>query len=801
MAIENMNVLNTRVKLKYDTYANWLAKNPVLLEGEVAIATIPAGTTVQTGEDTTMQHLPNVVIKVGQKNEQGELQPYAALPFVSALAADVYGWAKKPVAPKLSELTEIGTELEKLVGDIIKDHDEIQDTDTQYTVQAVEGSTYKFELMKKNKGDADTAFTHVCYIDLSEVDSRLDSLETKVGEKTVATQIGDALAPLALTKLESAEGSKKILSYIEQSNGLVTAEMRELKKADIPNIDMSQVNDLDKEFEKKQNNLTFTDDYKADSSVVTTKEYVDGLITDSLALNNSDAEVAGQFVVAAKQENGYVTVSRRALASTDFVADVVPMDAVNGLAEEFDTKQDNLAFVTAYDKDNNKVATEAEIDAINDTIGEMDLGRVEASTGKIISYVEQSDGKVTADARDLVTADFKDGLIRQSAVINLVSDLGKKQDNLVWADGYAYNAETNKAATVEFVNDAVAGLNGAMHFEGAIATAEEVAGGLTLEQALANKGITDPKGGDVVLFGYDEYVYNATTQAWVALGNESIYQLKTDATKAHQEINEEIAKKQDILGFEGTYDKDSNKVVTVSAMNTAISSALDIDEASKKADGQVVLGVSQTDGRISVEHGVLTSAHFVDDVVPEAAVAGLTEALASKQNNLSFMTTPTAENKVATKTEIDAINLAIGEMDLDQVDVANGYILTGLKQEDGKVTVTTRELKTADFKDGLINQSAIIDLAKTFSEADTAAKGYANTAESNAISAANTAIGEAIGGIDFTVAAEEGKFVTGFTVEDGKLTASTTSSVDAKHLTQTTGDYLVFDCGSASLNI
>ena len=34
------NRLNTRILLKYDTYANWTANNPVLLAGEVAIATI-----------------------------------------------------------------------------------------------------------------------------------------------------------------------------------------------------------------------------------------------------------------------------------------------------------------------------------------------------------------------------------------------------------------------------------------------------------------------------------------------------------------------------------------------------------------------------------------------------------------------------------------------------------------------------------------------------------------------------------------------------------------------------------------
>ena len=42
MATES-NRLNTRILLKYDTYANWTANNPVLLAGEVAIATIEIG--------------------------------------------------------------------------------------------------------------------------------------------------------------------------------------------------------------------------------------------------------------------------------------------------------------------------------------------------------------------------------------------------------------------------------------------------------------------------------------------------------------------------------------------------------------------------------------------------------------------------------------------------------------------------------------------------------------------------------------------------------------------------------------
>jgi FMN-dependent NADH-azoreductase len=597
-----------------------------------------------------------------------------------------------------------------------------------------------------------------------------------------------------MTKLESAEGSGKVLSYIQQVDGQVEAEMRDLVEADIPPLSIAKTTGLQDALNAKQNNLTFTDDYAADTSVVATKKYVDDTAAAAINLNNNDAAVEHQFVTEAKQENGEVKVTRRALVKEDIPA--IDMTQVTDLDKEFAKKQDNLEFMTAYDAASNKVATQAEIKAVNDAIGGMDLAKKEATAGKIISFIEQADGVVTADVRDLTAADFKDDLIPEAAVNGLTERIDAKQDILVWADGYAYNAETNKAATVDYVANAVAGLNGAMHFIGAVATAEEVAGGLTLEQALANKAITAPNGGDVVLYGYDEYVYDAVNKVWLPLGNESIYQTKEQAAADHKAIDDAIALKQDILGFEGTYNKETNKVVTKSAMDTAIANAIDIDVASKEEAGKVVLGVAQQDGRIEVTHGALTSAHFADDVVPEAAVAGLTEALASKQNNLSFMTEPSAENKVATKTEIDALSKTISDMDLTQVDAAQGHILTGLKQEDGAVTVTTRALVKEDIP--AIEQAQVIGLDKTLADADAAAQGYANTAEANAKNFATEEIGKAIAAIDISVAAEEGKFVTGFTVEDGALKASTTSTVDAKYLTQTTGDYLVFDCGTAS---
>lgn len=36
---------NTRISLKYDTYANWINKDPVLLAGEAAVVVVPQSLT------------------------------------------------------------------------------------------------------------------------------------------------------------------------------------------------------------------------------------------------------------------------------------------------------------------------------------------------------------------------------------------------------------------------------------------------------------------------------------------------------------------------------------------------------------------------------------------------------------------------------------------------------------------------------------------------------------------------------------------------------------------------------------
>ena len=85
--------LKTRIQLKYDTYTNWNTNNPILLKGEWAATVI--STTAQDGSSST----PVVMLKVGDgvADSQGNITGtrFNDLPWASALASDVFSWAKK----------------------------------------------------------------------------------------------------------------------------------------------------------------------------------------------------------------------------------------------------------------------------------------------------------------------------------------------------------------------------------------------------------------------------------------------------------------------------------------------------------------------------------------------------------------------------------------------------------------------------------------------------------------------------------------------------------------------------------
>lgn len=98
----NQKTLQTRIKLKYDSYENWTENNPILLAGELAAVYVAAKPT----KDVNSVPVPQILFKVGdgQVSSTGEITGTAfnSLKWASGLAADVYEWAKATLPPVAS---------------------------------------------------------------------------------------------------------------------------------------------------------------------------------------------------------------------------------------------------------------------------------------------------------------------------------------------------------------------------------------------------------------------------------------------------------------------------------------------------------------------------------------------------------------------------------------------------------------------------------------------------------------------------------------------------------------------------
>ena len=578
MATQAKN-LNTRIALKYDSYANWQQYNPILLKGEIAIATLPEGNSAGAGEPNApgstpaIQNTPNLLIKVGDG-----VNHYSDLKFVSALAADVYSWAKAATPPDASTIPN----LDKFINDAI------QDTDTQYQIVAVEeGYSYKLQSKTLNGSWTDVAGSTIT---LTNIDNRLDTLEAAVGENgAVEDKINAAIDAL---ENNDAAVAHQFVTAVKESDGIVTVERAALVEADIPTLSQSKVSGLETALANKQDNLEFEGTYNTSTNKVATESTVSNAIAALEGQTAADASSATKVVAEVTQADGIVTVQKVA------VADILP-----------DVPDEEDGFVVA---------------------------------------VSQTDGAIS---------------VTHKAATEVLGFEGN------------YDKTSNPIATRQYVLDSVADLNGAMHFRGAVD---------------ADPTVTAPAGnykaGDVVLFGFDEYVFDGTK--WLALGNESIYAKDTEVDAEFAAVRQEMASQKSELQGEIDSDIAAARTAITAEINAAIQ-GLDKDDAA--VTGQFVTAVSEADGVITVSRAALKASDIPN--IEQSQVNGLVDKLASKQDNLEIDGTVSINNKVATQ---ETVNAAIAGLDSsiavtgtdDNPEVVKGFsIVDGVIDSFEKVTL------------------------------------------------------------------------------------------------------------------
>lgn len=363
-------ILQTRIQLKYDTYTNWLTANPILKKGEMAVATISAPSSTQVVNSVTT---PQVILKIGDGTTV-----YKNLPFTSALAADVYNWAKSS-----DVAIEAGTDGYNLV---FKDGDRaiktvalpkfLQAADLptvnngKFTVSGGDGLSGSGNMTANQAGDTTATIAHA--IPKGAAAEAKGSEKARTYIKTVTTDkfghvtgvtTGEEFVTDHNTKIKTGEvifGQDAIVDFIAGDNITLTPDSA---NATLTVAGKDWTEDINKavkglsgamHFKGKFDALPAVTDYAAgDVVIVDKKEYVllDEKGTKSWvelgdesaydvkgtaqnlidALNAPTKGGSGKYIASIKQENGLIT-------ATEGTMPTIPTALKNPNALTFGTK-------------------------------------------------------------------------------------------------------------------------------------------------------------------------------------------------------------------------------------------------------------------------------------------------------------------------------------------------------------------------------------------------------------------------------------------------------------------------------
>lgn len=467
---------------------------------------------------------------------------------------------------------------------------------------------------------------------------------------------------------------------------------------------------------------------------------IDGLDTTKIQTAGADGLALGIV-----QENGVIkSISGSIAAGTYDAAGAAKAveDKLNPLITAAKTQADKGVTDAAAAKK----AADAASTKVDDAIAGLDYtayaaGEAAGTTVSFVGTISETDGVISAEKRDLVFAS-------------------------------AYNPETNKAATVADITTAVADLNGAMHYVG--------------KEDKLPTDVSKYKAGDVIIVGIKEYVFDGT--------------------------------KFDELGDEG-------------AIGTALAG---LHGESTNTAGKTVKKVSQTNGVVTVEYQDI-SVNGTQVQVPKADGTEGTETLnahldaikAGASSDVSALTKKVDANTAAIETLNGGVEVENSvEKKIDNVVQTLKTPDAGVKGSGNGVNVTVKQAA------GIVTGITVSVDAKTYdaygaaeavkgkdTDAATANTVYgAKKAAADAKSAADAAskkVDTAVNGLNGTVQATaesttDGSFgVLTKVVEKAGVLVQADSAEVSLHKVAKTGKiddlgqtaYIVFDCGSSSVNI
>lgn len=628
---EVINKLQTRIALKYDTLANWEASSIILKKGEIAIVEFE-NQHIMAGDHKPANTPPAVSMKVGD----GE-KTFNQLPYVQAIAGDVYNWAKQAEKPVY------------LAGEIqgIDEYIEERERDTKYVLtEDAEKRAFVIKEVDKNGTATGTTYT----IDWSDLDATiaqlradLTTLETVTMPNAINAAIEDLDADDAVEYAgEGNTGARKIVMAVDTENGIAKAEKAFLVKEDIPVIEQSQVNGLEKALEDMEAAYKAADE----ANLAAAKKYTDDSVAaleDSLDVTAGTYKAAtGKMVDDIYEENGLVKVEYRDLTTLEVksvdkdgavIASTLKdeLDGINAELVRLEAdKQDNLAFVGGeYNAETNKVVLQAYVDDLVAS-GVNFRGVVDNTLPPVAEY----------EVGDIIILHYTEG------GRNVEYILAPDDNGNAW---YELGDEGMHISRPEFEEYKEAAAKALKDLEDAHKADKEA-----LEKAIADgdaatlkaaKEYTDGELGNLDFVAADN---GAAAHKFVASFDQEDGLIKNvtfaqpviddvdglpEAIKALQDADKALEdNKQDNLGFAGEYNKETNPVATKNYVDTAIEEAVnDVDFGVDGREEDTLLQAAEgatetTEYKVlvgfDVEDGALKEGSVVSQKISQVAVTG-----------------------------------------------------------------------------------------------------------------------------------------------------------------------------------
>lgn len=289
-----------------------------------------------------------------------------------------------------------------------------------------------------------------------------------------------------------------------------------------------------------------------------------------------------------------------------------------------------------------------------------------------------------------------------------------------------------------------------------------------------------------------------------------------------------LAGKQDTLVFNTPYNASSNKVATMADVQNSIeglSGAMHYigESTTNPAGGTVTIETKPDYSPAAGDVVTYQKKEFVYDgetwreLGDESSFAvkgSIKDADIASDANIAQSKIAGLEAALAEKATPANITSAIESLDVAITNVSTGNKITSIEEVDGKIQVSTGAITAEDIP--AIGQEKVTGLTNALNlkadktvtdglntrletaedEIDTLQTQIASKANKTEVDAVNTRINN----LDNNDAEIDGQFVVSAVQTDGAVAVSR-KKVNIAKLEQTSGEYIIFNCGSATVNI